>query len=287
MPPAAAVHSASAPPLWSHFNPATMIASLWRARHLALQFAARDLAARHKQTYLGWLWTLITPLATLAIFVLAFGYILADPAAAAASGRVAGFAVQLFACLLLFGVFTECVAAAPRMIVSRREFVTKVRFPLEVFPVSALLVALVNLGIGMAVWAVGFAVLRREPPPWTAAFFPLVLLPLCLTTLGLTWFLASLGVFIRDLGPAVALGVQLLFWGSPIVYELSRVPERLRPIFNLNPLTPVMEQARAVLIAGRPPDAAWLAGATAVSLAVALLGYGFFSKSRRAFADVL
>ena len=287
MPVPSVLHSSSPPSVWSHFNPVAMAASLWRSRHLTWQVASRDLATRYKQTYLGGLWTLINPLATMGIFVLAFGFILVDPSSPASGRSVPNFAVQLFACLLVFGVFTECVSAAPRLVSSRREFVTRVVFPIEVLPVSALIVALANMAFGFVVWLLGYLVLWQDLPPWTVVFFPLVLLPLCLLTLALSWVLASLGVFIRDMGPAVTLGVQLIFWGSPIVYEISRVPPSLRPLFNLNPLTHVMEQSRAVLIGGQMPDFAWLGLATLASLVLAVLGYGFFSKSKRAFADVL
>jgi lipopolysaccharide transport system permease protein len=111
--------------------------------------------------------------------------------------------------------------------------------------------------------------------------------PVCLTTVGLGWVLASLGVFVRDLSHAVVLGTQILFFATPIFYSLDRVPEFFRGWMMLNPLTHAVVNARKVMMYNELPDFVYLSISFAVSIALALLGYAFFMKSKRAFADVI
>jgi lipopolysaccharide transport system permease protein len=123
--------------------------------------------------------------------------------------------------------------------------------------------------------------------PWTVVLFPLLLVPLLLLTLGVAWVLASLGVFMRDVGQVVGLLTTVLLFLSPVFFPTSAVPESFRPWMQLNPLTFVIEQGRSVLIFGQAPSwAGWLAYTAAAGL-FAWVGYAWFQKTRKGFADVL
>jgi lipopolysaccharide transport system permease protein len=122
---------------------------------------------------------------------------------------------------------------------------------------------------------------------WTAVFLPLVLLPLVILTLGFSWILASLGVYIRDVGQTVSMLTGILMFLSPVFYPVSAVPERFRVYLLANPLTFIIEQARAVLIFGHTPDWLGLGVYTLVAILVAWMGFAWFQKTRKGFADVL
>lgn len=122
---------------------------------------------------------------------------------------------------------------------------------------------------------------------WTAVFTPLVLLPLVILTTGLAWMLASLGVFLRDVGQTIGILTTVLMFLSPVFYPVTAVPERFRPFIMANPLTFIIEQAREVLIWGHLPDWMGLGGYTLAATAIAWAGYACFQKTKKGFADVL
>jgi lipopolysaccharide transport system permease protein len=189
--------------------------------------------------------------------------------------------------MLLFNLFSEVVTRAPQMVVANPNYVKKIVFPLEVFIVSGLLSGLFNLLIGYAVWFIGWALVVRSWPHASIVWFPVVLLPVCLTTAGISWLLASIGVFVRDVGHVVLLAVQVLFFATPIFYPIERVPQPYRRLLELNPLTHAIEDVRRVLMSGEQPHWPWWLASTAASAILALVGYAFFMKSKRAFADVI
>lgn len=281
------LRSSAARPLRAFLNPIAAARSLLRHSDLTWQLAQRDLAARYRAARLGLLWAALTPLLLLAIYTFVFSVVFAARWGRSAAETRGEFALALFCGLMVYGVFSEVMIRAPGLIVGNPNYVKKLVFPLEVFVPAALLAALVNLLINLGVWLVGWALIMRCWPPATGLWAPLVLLPVCLTTLGLGWLAASLGVFLRDLGHAVLLLVQMLFFLTPIFYEADKVPPPYNYLLQVNPLTHSVQDFRGALMWGDAPDWPWLAAATAASLVLAQFGYAFFMKSKRAFADVL
>ncbi len=207
-------------------------------------------------------------------------------AADAGQGSHGEFALVLFVGLIVHGLFAEVLNRAPGLILSNANYVKKVVFPLEILPVvglgAALFHGLVSVGVLLAAFAImnGFL-------PWTALLTPLVIAPLAVLTLGLAWFLASIGVYVRDVGQSISLVTTVMMFLAPVFYPVSALPEEYRGWLLLNPLTFIIEQAREVLIWGRLPDWAGLAVYLAGSIVVAWLGYAWFQKTRKGFADVL
>ena len=146
--------------------------------------------------------------------------------------------------------------------------------------------ALVQTLASLAVLLLALVVLNGTVPA-TALLLPLVWLPLLLMTLGLAWFFASLGVFARDLKQITGVVTTMLMFVSPIFFPVKALPEEFQIAMWLNPLTFFIEQTREVLIWGHQPD--WLAWAISVvaSAVVAWLGFAWFQKTRKGFADVL
>jgi lipopolysaccharide transport system permease protein len=194
--------------------------------------------------------------------------------------------LTLFTGMTAFGVFAECVTRAPGLVVGNPNYVKKVVFPLQVLPVSvlgsAIFHSLVSLGL---IVVAGVLTAGRLPP--TLFYLPLVYIPLIAFTLGLSWWLAAFGVFVRDAGHAVGIFTHLLFFLTPILYPIEAVPERLRFFIWINPLAWIVEDFRRVVLWNLPPDWWWLAAVTAVGLVVMVVGYAWFMVLRDAFADVI
>jgi lipopolysaccharide transport system permease protein len=198
----------------------------------------------------------------------------------------ATFALIVFAGFLVFNLFSECVNEAPALVVSNVNYVKKVLFPLEILPWVSLGAALFHTFAGLAVW-LAFHLCVAGWPPVTALAVPLLLLPLMLFTQGLCWILASLGVFLRDIGQLVVVLTTALMFLSAIFYPPTVLPVAWQQWLFLNPLALFIEQARAALVLGQLPSVrAWGAQLIA-STSIAWLGFIWFQKTRKGFADVL
>jgi lipopolysaccharide transport system permease protein len=256
---------------------------IWQQRHLILQLVSHELKARYYTSFLGVLWVLLVPLSTLAIYTFVFSVVL--PSAWQDSGSTP-YAFILFAALIPFTLFSEVVNRSPTIILGYPNYVKKVVFPLHILPIVVLGSALVDSLVSIVLLLIGIVVFSHSLP-LTIFLLPLVYLPLLLITLGASWFLASLGVYIRDVGPAINIFTRLWFFLTPIVYPLERVPQKYLWIIKLNPLSLIVETFRNVLLWGKPLNwAEWsiwvLAGGC-----IAMLGYFWFMKTRTGFADVL
>ncbi len=267
-------------------NPVAMVRHLWRQRELIRQFTRRRVLERYKGSYLGLIWSFVTPLAMLMVYTFVFSVIFKARWEGATTGSHAEFALALFAGLIAFNVFSESTLAAPGLIVNNPNYVKKVVFPLEILPVSTLGATVINSAFSVLILLIGELFVLGFIP-WTVIFLPLMYLPLIFLCLGLSWFLASLGVFIRDIGPLLAVAVQILFFLTPIFYPISAIPEPFRFIIYLNPLTFIVNHFRRVILWGQPPDWVEFGLMTGAMFVAGLLGYIWFMKSKKTFADVV
>lgn len=165
-------------------------------------------------------------------------------------------------------------------------YVKKVIFPLEILAWVNVFSAMFHALVGIAVWVV-FRILAVGPPPFTVLLFPMALLPIGLMILGVSWFLSSLGVFLRDIAQLTAVATTVLMFLSPIFFPIEALPEQYRAFLALNPLAPAIEQMRDILHWGTVPDPRGYLLYLIASIAVALLGFGWFQKTRKGFADVI
>lgn len=269
-----------------YLNPLAPLRDILIHRHLIRQFAVRDIVGRYKGSWLGMVWSLINPLVMLVIYTFVFSVVFKMKWGQAGSDSHSGFAINLFAGLVVFNVFSECVLRSPALIVANPNYVKKVVFPLQILPITILGSALFFAGINTLLVLIANFVVNRTICV-TALCFPLAVVPLVLMTLGLTWFLASLGVYLRDLVHVVAIVTQILFYLTPIFYPMSAVPERFQVVMQFNPLTHLAEAARQTLLWGTWPSWHWLAGVTVFAAVIAQLGYAWFMKTKRGFADVI
>jgi lipopolysaccharide transport system permease protein len=264
---------------------ALVFTSFWRNRRLILQMTKRDVVGRYRGSLLGLAWSFLTPLIMLAVYTVMFGGVFKARWGGANETQL-DFALILFVGLIVHGLFAECVNRAPGLVLQHASFVKRIVFPLEILPWMVMGAALFHATVSVIMWIL-FAALTGFRLSPTALFLPLVFVPLVLTTMGLAWFLASVGVYLRDVGHTVGIFTTVLLFLSPIFYQTGAVPARFRFVIRLNPLTLIVEQARAVLTAGAMPDFQGLALAAVQGLAVATFGLWWFQKTRRGFADVL
>jgi lipopolysaccharide transport system permease protein len=278
--------SAQSPSSWQYLNPLHLARALWLHRDLIRQFVRREIEGRYRGSFLGLLWTFINPLVLLVIYTFVFGVVFGSRWPNSHTASLGEFAIILFCGLTAFTVFNETVNRASGLIVSVPNYVKKVVFPLEILPVSVLGAALFHGAISLAILLIA-NLLFSGTLHWTLVLLPVVVLPLIFLSLGLSWFLASLGVFIRDINHIVSLVIQVLFYGSAILYPLANLKQPFQTIIRFNPLTSVIENCRRVLLWGMLPGwyglALWLA-ATALFM---LLGYTWFMKTKKGFADVI
>jgi lipopolysaccharide transport system permease protein len=194
--------------------------------------------------------------------------------------------VVLFAGMMVHTLLAEILMRAPGLVVANANFVKRVVFPLETLVMICAGSALFHAGVSAFVLLAASLVLNGSVP-WTAVLLPFTLAPLLLLGIGLGWVLASLGVFVRDLGQVMGVVVNVLLFASPVFFPIDALPPALRPWIMLNPLSFIIEQTRNVLLWGRLPDFGGLALYAAAAAAVAWAGYAWFQKTRKGFADVL
>ena len=268
-------------------HPLAPVLAVWRARDLILQLSSRELSQRYRGTSLGLLWAVLSPLITLVIYTFVFGSILKLRYDVSTTGSQTEYALALFAGLIVYTVFQSVAGAAPTMVLQNPSYVKRVVFPLEALPVVHLLAALAQFGINLAVLLVGCWLVFGKLSIgllWT----PLILLPLAMLSLGVAWFLASFCVYARDLTQLVPVALSLLMLLTPIFYPLSSVPKEFRDVYQFsNPLAVLVENARNVLLYGKQPEPIPLLLVTLASWVVMQLGFAWFMKTKRGFADVL
>lgn len=266
-------------------TPREITASLWRHRGLILNLVHREVMGRYKGSVLGIFWSLVTPIFMLAVYTFVFSVVF-KARWGAGSGSRTEFALVLFSGLLVFNLFAECINRAPGLVLANVNYVKKVVFPLEVLPWVAMGSALFHFAVSFGVWVVAY-VLLAGVPHWTVFLTPLVMAPFVLFVMGLSWALASLGVYLRDVSQITGISVQVLMFLTPIFYPASALPERFQAVIFLNPLTPSIEMMRDLMYWGQLPSLKlWLVGAL-TSVLVAALGFAWFQKTRKGFADVL
>jgi len=260
--------------------------SLWQNRQLIAQMTRREVAGRYRGSVLGLAWSFFNPVFMLAVYTFVFSVVFKARWGVGGEESKTQFAVVLFVGMIVHGLFAEVVNRAPSLILANVNYVKKVVFPLEILPVVSMGAALFHSLVSLGVLLIAF-VLFNGFLHWTAVLIPLILLPLVILTLGLAWMLASLGVFLRDVGQTIGVVTTVMLFLAPVFYPVTALPEELRPWLMANPLTFIIEQAREVLIWGHLPNWTGLAIYTLAASVLAWAGYAWFQKTRKGFADVL
>lgn len=267
-------------------SPLALLRTLWTHRTLLRSLVVRDIVGRYKGSVFGVLWSFLTPLLMVLVFTFVFGEIFQARWAGSPNSGGMDFASALFTGLLAYQFLSECLSRAPSLIVANANYVKKVVFPLEILPVVSVIAAVFHLLVAYAI-LIGLILASHWTLSLTALLVPVVLLPYIALTLGLSWAISSLGVYLRDIGQLIQPALTALLFLSPVFYPLSSVPAALQPVYLANPVTYVSETLRGVLLHQTLPDPlAWLVF-TGLSLLVAWLGLSLFQATRKGFADVI
>jgi lipopolysaccharide transport system permease protein len=258
--------------------------TLWYYRNLVIELIKREFSGRYHGSFGGIAWSFVQPLFLLSVYTLAFGVIL--KARWGGVGNTVEYALMLFAGLIIFNAFSECLSKSSTLITDNPNFVKKVVFPLEILPIITVATALVHAIIGISVWLLGYTLLFGIPKV-TVIFFPIILICFVPILLGLGWLLSALGVIIRDISQLTSMINHTLLFLTPIFYSLETAPPMLQGILRLNPLTFIVEQLRLVLFYGQIPDLRNLTIYFTVAFLFAWGSLVFFKRMRTNFADLV
>lgn len=267
-------------------SPRFLASSLWKHRVLIVRLTKRDVVGRYKGSLLGLGWSLVHPIFMLSVYTFVFSVVFKARWGESTDESRAQFAVVLFVGLLIHSLFAEVANRSPALIQQNANYVKRVVFPLEILPVVTMGATLFHTLISLGVLLVAFLVIHGFVF-WTAIFVPVVLFPLVLLTLGISWFLASIGLYLRDIGQLVVIITTIMLFLSPVFYSASALPQEYQNLLLLNPLTFIIEQSRQVLIHGALPNWAALAVYCGVGTLISWAGFWWFQKTRDGFPDVL
>ncbi|MBO9715288.1 MAG: ABC transporter permease [Pseudoxanthomonas sp.] len=245
----------------------------------------REVIGRYKGSFMGLFWSLVTPLLMLLVYTFFFSVVFQSRWPEATGSKTA-FAIILFSGLMIFNFFAECVSRAPTIVIGNTNYVKKIIFPLELLPIVVMGAAAFHLLVSFIVWLGFYLYFMGLPSPSVLYIIP-ILVPLVLWICGLMWIVSSLGVYLRDVNQFVATVIPAMMLLSPVFYPATTLPEEIRPLFNVNPLTFIIEQTRAVLVFGHGLDWATWSRQLLGSFLFAWIGLTWFQKTRKGFADVL
>lgn len=259
--------------------------TVWRNRSLIRSLVRRDILGRYRGSFGGSFWTILNPLLLILTYFFVFGVVLRQRAENDPSRT--GFLFYFLAGMLPWLAFSEAVGRAPSVMLEHRIFIKKLRFPVETLPVNLVLAGLVSECFGLVLFMLGFLVVRGLVPA-SALWLPVLIIPQFLFTAGLCWFLAALGVFIRDLAQFNGFLLTVWFFITPICYsENAPVPAAASAILKKNPMYVLVRGYRSIFLEGHAPQRGAVVKLWLVATIVFLLGYAWFHKLRKSFADII
>jgi lipopolysaccharide transport system permease protein len=261
------------------------VRSIWGNRNLIRTLVRRDVLSRYSGSFGGALWTVLNPLMLMFTYFFVFGLVLKSRFGNDSSRS--GYAVYFLAGMLPWLAFSEAVGRAPFIMVEHRNFIKKLVFPVETLPVNLVASGMITEFFGIVLFALALLTVRGHVPV-TVLYLPALVIPQILLTAGICWFLAALGVFVRDLAQINGYLLTIWFFITPICYpesNLSSLPHAALAILTKNPIYVLVRGYRSILLESKAPDWASLGWLSAVSLAVFFFGHAWFYKLRKSFAD--
>ena len=273
-----------------HANQSASLLSMGKSflqhRELILQMTKREVIGRYRGSIMGLAWSFFNPLLMLVIYTFVFSVVFKARWDVGTEESNTDFAIILFVGLIAHGLFAECINRAPVLIISNVNYVKKVVFPLEILPWVAFGSAVFHASISLVV-LLAAQLLFNQYIPLTALLLPFILFPLMLGIMGMAWFLAAMGVYLRDVSQITTMFTTVMLYVSAVFFPISALPERYQFWLNLNPLAIVIEQARSVLLFGQLPNFNVWFVMLIIGLMMAWAGFAWFQKTRKGFADVL
>lgn len=257
--------------------------NIYQYRELLWSLSLREFKIRYKQTLLGLAWAIVQPLAMMFIFTLVFSKL-----KMVTNADTGGFPYPIFSyCALVpWTFFSSSLKFGAASIITNMNLLLKTSFPREIFPLSKIIGSFFDYLIAMVVFAV-MMIYYAVPVHATIWLFPFVLLVQLVLTSGFCLFLSALNVYFRDIAHAVSLGMFLWLFATPVAYPIGKVPARFIGWYKLNPMVGIIDAYRRVILEGRPPDITLFSYSIIVAIVLFILGYVFFKRSEKDFADII
>lgn len=265
---------------------AELLATPLRHSNLIWQLSKREIIGRYQGSMLGLAWSFFNPLLMLLVYTLFFTEALGLHEVTSGTSKTS-FANSLFVGLIIHGFFAECASRSPKLVTGNPSYVKKIVFPLEVLPWVSVVSAAFHGLISLAVLAL-FLVATNGAIVYTFLLVLLVFVPLAILCLAVGWFLAGLGVYLRDVGQVVGVVTMAMMFTAPVFFPVSRLEgSTFAYVVKANPLTFLINQAREVALWGRWPDIVGLLAYSAIAMLCAWLAFAWFQRVRGGFSDVL
>lgn len=256
-----------------------LLRELYDYRTMMASLVRRDLRGRYKGSVLGFLWTFVNPLLQFFVYTVVFSVILKND--------IPKYYLFLFVALIPFLFFSSCLTGGATAVLNQKDMVKKIYFPREVLPISFVTTCFVNmLFCFVIVFAVVFISGVRLDPVGLL-FLPLVMLVEYLMALGIAFITSAVTVYFRDLEYILGILAMLWMYMTPVMYAPDIVPEQIRPVFNLNPMTYIINAYRDILYYGKRPDAMELLYGFLLGLALLAIGLVVFEKLKKHFVEEL
>jgi lipopolysaccharide transport system permease protein len=266
----------------------TLVVSFMRKlvqhRSLIKRMVLRDLKSRYVGSAMGIFWSVLHPLVLLTSYTFVFSVILKQRPGPETG--TSSFALYLFCSILPWLVFQETVMRSSNIIVDHASLITKTLFPPEILPISVLIANLINHLIGLGIF-LGIVLLYLQKASVLFFLAPIYLFALLLFSLGLSWFISSVQVFLRDTAQVLSVVLTFWFWFTPIFFDEKRIPQRLTFLLRINPVAEVVSGYRKCFLSFEMPSVPGLIVLYAVALLTVFAGGLFFRYTKRSFADVL
>jgi lipopolysaccharide transport system permease protein len=256
------------------------IRQLVHARDLLRAWTDRIVRSRYQQTILGGLWILVQPLATVAMFSIIFTFFVPVD-----TGDIP-YPVFSYVAMVPWLLLSNSLNDMTVSLVTNMSLVTKIYFPREILPISSMLARLIDFFVAESLVIVLMLFFRLPILTMNWLFLPVILIIQLALITGLGLLLSSANVFYRDIKSLLTLGIQLWFYASPIIYPVSMVPERLRLVYSLNPMSGILESYRAVLINNTTPPPSLYISAL-MSIVVLVFGVWLFKRVEFQIADIV
>lgn len=252
---------------------------LYAYRQMIFSLVKKDLRGRYKGSALGFLWTFINPLMQMAVYTLVFSVIL--------KSEIEKYYLFLFVALVPWMFFSASLTGGADSVLASKDMLKKIYFPREVLPISYVAGAFVNMLLSFVVIFGVIIFTGHGLNPVALLTLPLVMIVEYIMALGIALLSSALTVYFRDL--SYILGIIAMVWQflTPIMYSSELVPENLRPLWNLNPMTPVIEAYRAILYSKQVPELSTLILGAVLGILVCVVGYISFRKLQKGFAEEL
>lgn len=249
-------------------------------RFLVKSWTVREIKIRYKQSVLGGLWAVLQPLSIALIFSLIFSYFIVVPT------NGIPHIIFYYSVLFPWTFFSNSVTQGANSLVNNQNLITKIYFPREILPIGSIISSLFDLGIALIVY-MGLAVLYKVQFGVPLLLLPVLIILELLFTAPVVFILAALNVFYRDIRFVIPLALQIFMYTVPLIYPLSVVPEAFQKIYMLNPMAGLLYSFRSILVYNQWPNPVYLISSAVLSLILFVVGYAYFIRAARKFADVI